>query len=320
MNSAALALNKIHDAVQDSGLHFVINRTPFSSYITIRQKFVNDQENKMLENSSENAMLNQLVDLKARVEKLQDEKIVLEEMCVLKEEEILNLQHESDQKLQNLHNFTDKLEAENEKLKDMVANCNVEISEFKVRASKSSKAHKSNEKEIYNLNRNVVNMQETIKNLKAEKVLIKNEKNKVEADLKRLDKKVNKKKKVENSTSQTDLEVSKSEYPTNPKLLSTALPPCSKSTDLGEDSFSEFDARVIDDNPNSETEPVVISSVRVENMFEKLSAEAIGEKSTESTSTISSTSYLLEFMAEQMKVLSSQMDQGHAKISETLRK
>ena len=35
------ALNIIHDAVQKSGLHFIINQTPWSSYITIRKKFTN---------------------------------------------------------------------------------------------------------------------------------------------------------------------------------------------------------------------------------------------------------------------------------------
>ena len=32
-------LNCIHDVIQKSGLHFVINQTPWSSYITIRKKF-----------------------------------------------------------------------------------------------------------------------------------------------------------------------------------------------------------------------------------------------------------------------------------------
>ena len=32
-------LNSIHNVVQKSGLHFVINQTPWSSYITIRKKF-----------------------------------------------------------------------------------------------------------------------------------------------------------------------------------------------------------------------------------------------------------------------------------------
>ena len=34
-------LTTIHNLVSVSGLHFVINTTPFSSYITIRKKLVN---------------------------------------------------------------------------------------------------------------------------------------------------------------------------------------------------------------------------------------------------------------------------------------
>ena len=32
--------NQIHNLIQNSGLHFVINQTPFSSYITIRKKII----------------------------------------------------------------------------------------------------------------------------------------------------------------------------------------------------------------------------------------------------------------------------------------
>ena len=162
-------------------------------------------------------------------------------------------------------------------------------------------------------------MQEKNKNLKAEQLFIKNAETIVEVDLKRLDEKVSKKKKVKNSTSQTDLVASKKECPSNPKLLSSSLPFCSKTTDFDEDSFNEFDVRAIADDPKSETEPIVIINVKVENMFETLSTEAIDKSSTESTPT-SSSSYLLKYTAEQMQILSRQMDQEHVKISEILRK
>ena len=35
-----VACARIHEAIQTSGLHFIINQTPWSSYITIRRKFV----------------------------------------------------------------------------------------------------------------------------------------------------------------------------------------------------------------------------------------------------------------------------------------
>ena len=37
MNSVC---NQIHDVIQSSGLHFAINQTPWSSFITIRRKFI----------------------------------------------------------------------------------------------------------------------------------------------------------------------------------------------------------------------------------------------------------------------------------------
>ena len=37
---ATEACNKINDFIQQSRLHFVINQTPFSPYITIRGKFI----------------------------------------------------------------------------------------------------------------------------------------------------------------------------------------------------------------------------------------------------------------------------------------
>ena len=40
MTLASLICNHIHDVIQSSGLYFVINQTPFSSYITIRKKII----------------------------------------------------------------------------------------------------------------------------------------------------------------------------------------------------------------------------------------------------------------------------------------
>ena len=39
-NEANIACDRIHNLIQKSGLHFIINQTPWSSYITIRRKFV----------------------------------------------------------------------------------------------------------------------------------------------------------------------------------------------------------------------------------------------------------------------------------------
>ena len=38
--NANVVCTRIHDVVQASGLHYIINQTPWSSYITIRKKFI----------------------------------------------------------------------------------------------------------------------------------------------------------------------------------------------------------------------------------------------------------------------------------------
>ena len=47
MSDVHSVCTRIHDLIQKSGLHFVINQTPWSSYITIRRKFVNEVEVNM---------------------------------------------------------------------------------------------------------------------------------------------------------------------------------------------------------------------------------------------------------------------------------
>ena len=38
--NANVVCTRIHDVVQASGLNYIINQTPWSSYITIRKKFI----------------------------------------------------------------------------------------------------------------------------------------------------------------------------------------------------------------------------------------------------------------------------------------
>ena len=64
-NPLVLSMNRIHDAVQRSGLHFVINQTPFSSYITIRRKFTSERNQTNSDSDSE--VENEPLALKARL-------------------------------------------------------------------------------------------------------------------------------------------------------------------------------------------------------------------------------------------------------------
>ena len=303
MNPASLMLNKIHDVVQNSGLHFVINRTPFSSYITIRQKFVSNHETKMLDNLSEDALIKQLNQMKLTVQELQSEKGMLEEACVIKDEELQTLQHISDQKLLNLHRFSEKLEAENNSLKNDLSNLNHQINDLKAGASKSNKLLKSSEKEIHNLSRNIDNMQDSIMNLKTDKVKLRDGKAKAEAELKKLEKKVAKNSKIKlvNSDTQTndeELSLPLSTIPSLSEVLTCSKSPASdfNSASQYEDSFVEFDKRVIDEEPIVyETEETVASNIPVHNLYETLARETDDEDvehGDENPSSLATTSHM----------------------------
>ena len=195
----------------------------------------------MLENLSEDALIKQLNEMKLTVQKLQTEKGMLEEACVIKDEELQTLHHMSEQKLSNLHRFSEKLEAENNSLNKDLSNLKHQISDFKAGESKSMKLLQSRDKEILNLSRKLDNLQDTMKNLKAEKVKPKDEKAKAEAHLKKLVKKVAKGSKVKlvNSDSQTHVEehtLSLSPISSVPEALT-----CSKSSDSDFNSVSQYE-------------------------------------------------------------------------------
>ena len=63
MNSV---LNSIHDLIQSSGLHFVIQQTPWSSYITLRKKFARPTAHDFNLKDKETVTIN---DLEAEKEK-----------------------------------------------------------------------------------------------------------------------------------------------------------------------------------------------------------------------------------------------------------
>ena len=294
LNPANVMCNRIHDVVQSSGLHFVINQTPHSSYITIRRKFI-CPETIVSENLADAAWRKKVDELEKLVEILETDKSALEEICVVKDEEALICQHESEKRLVNLHAFTDKLSAENENLKEQIATLNHEIGETKVKLSKTNKLLKSNEKEIYKLGTNIENCQDTIKNLKGEKVLLTNGKAKAEADLKKMEKKASKSAKKQSVTTQTTI-FSKSN---STSLVTTAclnsshliskpsLETSSTSRELVyqtstdrntcNELFSEFDAIAIAHEPKTELEIddelKTVLNVPVKNLFDTLAID-----------------------------------------------
>ena len=92
--------NNIHNLIQSSGLHFVINQTPWSSYITIRKKSIGPHlaakpapEGCIEEN-----------------EKLKEQIITLENALANIEEDAKVEEQRSKQLIDNLHSKLDDLE------------------------------------------------------------------------------------------------------------------------------------------------------------------------------------------------------------------
>ena len=127
-------ISKIHDVIQTSGRHFLINQTPWSSYITIRKKFVdpnhvasldqNDRQSSRPSSDSSVEPFNKLVE-EIRQLKLKNE--VLENSLIDLEEETKDSDVRSQEKVQNLHALIDKLEDEKDALQSETKDAEVEI-------------------------------------------------------------------------------------------------------------------------------------------------------------------------------------------------
>ena len=82
---ANVACSQIHEFVQASGLHFVIKQTPWSSYITLRKKFVNSDN--FLNGANTHAMSPDLATLDEKNKQLENKVAKLELELVEAEEE-----------------------------------------------------------------------------------------------------------------------------------------------------------------------------------------------------------------------------------------
>ena len=141
-NGANSVCTRIHDFIQASGLHFIINQTPWSSYITIRKKFVSPGAEVSNPYNDETKSLNdEIISLKKKVENLElelasieqnnkestekldlkvksleDEALVLEKEKKVKDEIIKNLNVGFREKVNDLNAKIDSLEAGNKEL------------------------------------------------------------------------------------------------------------------------------------------------------------------------------------------------------------
>ena len=107
MNSV---LNSIHDLIQSSGLHFVIQQTPWSSYITLRKKFARPTAHDFNLKDKETVTINDLEAEKEKYKQLK-EKLVQKEAELVKTEEEFRLGTKENKKtIANLQFKIDVLE------------------------------------------------------------------------------------------------------------------------------------------------------------------------------------------------------------------
>ena len=123
--------DEIHNLVQMSGLHFVINQTPWSSYITIRRKFINPGVYNVTIKSPETVVTNQLKEKNEHLEqKLSEDKLELAEIA----EELTNEKENNKKTVDYLDSKIDALEnakiANDSIIQNINAHFNSKVSEL----------------------------------------------------------------------------------------------------------------------------------------------------------------------------------------------
>ena len=104
---ANLACSRIHAAIQSSGLHYIINQTPWSSYITIRRKFVNTGISSIVAADEESDKLKQL---RRENEQLKNKLAIAETDAASAEESLKNAHLSLGANIENLNSNIKVLE------------------------------------------------------------------------------------------------------------------------------------------------------------------------------------------------------------------
>ena len=192
---ASKACDAVMSAIKTSQLDFVIQETPYSSFVTIRKKFqkgfnprvqvaeIKTAENHMLEEVHlENGKLKEVIKEKeSQLELTKENSILLQEKLEKAEKDILKL-HEENAKQKAI--FAEELSI----LKAQIKEKGDEILVYKVDAVKLGKTIKSLEKEVHNCEKKTSSLEEKIETLNVSKAEIKKERDRLLKDVKNLTK------------------------------------------------------------------------------------------------------------------------------------
>ena len=131
------ACDRIHSLVQMSGLHFIINQTPWSSYITIRRKFVNPGAYDVKTKPTETALIDQLKERNKNLElKVTELEYLLEEL----EEESKSEKENHETNVEHLNNristFENETNIKDVKIQNINAHFNMKVSDLNTKVEK----------------------------------------------------------------------------------------------------------------------------------------------------------------------------------------
>ena len=201
--------NKIHNTVEKSGLHYSINQTPFSSYITIRKKLINP-EVELLSDSVETGVedqkckcemlqiqnsefARQIKALENKFSEVNDYIGDLEKAKADVEEQLAD-DKKKNKYMEECIKSKDKKLCEMESLKESVKRLKKDEDDYERASMEWNKVVRIKEKEIHNLQKRLDNSVETIKHLKENSKEILEDKNAANKQVKNLEKKFKKEK------------------------------------------------------------------------------------------------------------------------------
>ena len=121
MSDVNSVCERIHSLVQMSGLHFNINQTPWSSYITIRRKFVSPGSYDVKTMCTETVVMEQLKEkIKQLEHKLAGAEFQVEEL----QEKFANKQENHEKTINLLNSKIDTLEKDKKLKEEIIQNTN----------------------------------------------------------------------------------------------------------------------------------------------------------------------------------------------------
>ena len=186
--------DKILMSLRDSNLHFLIQESPYSAYLTIRKRFSKNPVQKTSKDKNENLSENEIHNLTQEIyTKGQKIDALNQEIVTLKaENETLNQQAVKNTKeMKNMNKVRNEKENELQILKQSSKRQNSEIVKFKEDLRLSNKTIKAKEKELFALDMKNDNLAENLQRAKSESRTLIAEKKKLEKGEKQRLKKTN---------------------------------------------------------------------------------------------------------------------------------